>query len=187
MKIVDGIYDGDQQLMLLATLTKAKPMMGAIFLFGVASGLRVSDVLTVTYGQLGSQMSVMEQKTGKTKHFTLDGQQLEFLQTYAAMAGRTKPEMKLFPTSRTTVYRWFKLTGDKLGLDLIIGTHTMRKTHLHNVFVLSNGCLLTTKAAGNHAFVSTTVSYIQRGLRHIMTKYRDEHKDGITVSMPKNP
>ena len=178
MNSVDAIYDGQGQLMMLATLTKAKPMMGAIFLLGVASGLRIGDLLALKVGDLGSKMAVIERKTGKMKRFELDAGHLEFLTTYAD--GRP-PDAKLFPTTRTTVYRWFRRAAEELGLEGEIGTHTMRKTYLWNIFVLSNGDIERVRLAANHRWHSTTISYLRGGISRLLARYAHDNQKDIIV------
>ena len=178
MNSVDAIYDGEGQLMMLATLTKANPMMGALFLLGVASGLRIGDLLALKVGDLGSQMAVVERKTGKTKRFELDADHLEFLTTYAD--GRP-PDAKLFPTTRTTVYRWFRRVADELGLEGEIGTHTMRKTYLWNIFVLSGGDIEQVRLAANHRWHSTTIGYLRGGISRLLARYAHDNQKNIIV------
>jgi integrase len=175
MNSVDAIYDGEGQLMMLATLTKAKPMMGAIFLLGVASGLRIGDLLALRVVDLGPRMVVVERKTGKTKRFELEAGHLEFLTEYAD--GRP-PDAKLFPTTRTTVYRWFRRIASDLGIEGDIGTHTMRKTHLWNIFVLSGGDIERVRLAANHRWHSTTISYLQKGIARLIARFTHENASG---------
>jgi len=181
MNSVEAVYDGNQQLLLLTTLTKSSPMMGAIFLLGVASGLRVSDLLTLNKSDLARTIHITESKTKKPKIIHLTKDQHDYLVQYA----KTIPHGKsLFPTSRTTVYRHFNRVGAILGLQTPLGTHTMRKTYLWNVFLHSKGCIETVRLAANHKYTSTTITYLRGGITMLVKRYARKAKKGITPSVP---
>lgn len=161
MKKVQGIYDDNDQLLLLATLTTHSPMMGMIFYLGVVSGLRISDLLALTVGDISKNpFTVRESKTKKLKHIKVPKEGWLLLQLYAEGVG-LESHGKLFPTTRQTVHRYFKRAAADLGLTNI-GTHTMRKTYAWNVFRVSQ-CLDTTRQALNHRYISTTVLYLVGG------------------------
>jgi integrase len=182
MNRVDAVYDGNQQLLLLTTLTASNPMMGALFLLGVVSGLRIGDLLAIQKHQLAARMSVVEKKTGKTKVIKLQPKQLEYLREYALTV--TQGNL-LFPTSRSTVYRWFRSTASDLGINALIGTHTMRKTHLWNVFIKAKGNIDTVRRAANHKYHSTTIDYLKAGISMLVARYACRNKIGIPPSMPE--
>jgi len=127
MQKVKGIYDDDGQLLMMATLTYDKPMMGALFYLGVVSGLRISDLLALRFEDVGREFVVTEGKTGKKKRVVLPKEGWQFVQLYAESKNLATGD-RLFPTTRQTVLRYFKRVANDLGLDGI-GTHTMRKTY----------------------------------------------------------
>jgi integrase len=122
-----GIYDDHDQLMMLATLTNDKPVMGVIYYLGVVSGLRIGDLLALRAGDVGPSFSVTESKTGKTKRINLCGHGWELLRLYIELHEK-RPQDRLFDTTRQTVHRYFKRAAAELGLEEI-GTHSMRKTY----------------------------------------------------------
>lgn len=111
------------------------PRNAMIFKFGVASGLRVSDILDLTNEEvLGhNKIWVTEQKTGKVRQIPLNFI-LADLNDY--MDSRTDHSTWLFPNSRNPKEHVSKSTfaaalnraAARCGLTDIVGTHTMRKT-----------------------------------------------------------
>lgn len=127
MKKVQGIYDDDDQLMMLATLTDNKPMMGAIFYLGVVSGLRIGDLLTLQVRDVGQRFVVTESKTKKRKLIRLCDMGWSYLENYIFFED-LKPDDLLFKTTRQTVHKYFSVLGQDLGLESI-GTHSMRYSY----------------------------------------------------------
>jgi len=160
MRVVKGVYDDDDQFMMLATLTMDKPEMGMIFYLGVISGLRISDLLALRVRDVGDAFRVVESKTKKIKLVQLPPEGWLFLQAYIDWRC-LRPDDLLFPTTRQTVHKYFKKAAEDLGLDGI-GPHSMRKIYAWNVFRVS-GCLNTTRKALNHKYASTTVLYLIGG------------------------
>jgi len=141
MNRVQGIYDHSKQFEMFRELSgeDGKNLMyGVLYYFGVASGLRIGDILAVTvdqlpplidnpHGRVTTVLVVKEQKTGKTKEIQLDDEVLEILREYIDYK-RLKHGDRLFPVSRQTALLHIKRAADRLGLDKI-GTHSMRKTY----------------------------------------------------------
>ena len=93
-----------------------------LFLIGINSGLRMSDIVKLKKKDVISSKNprIVEQKTGKTRILYLSSLQ-ELIQDY------------LFPSTKgghvevNTVYQMFQKVAKLLGRD-DIGTHTLRKT-----------------------------------------------------------
>ncbi|RRK11009.1 integrase [Lactiplantibacillus garii] len=103
-----------------------------IVLVGINTGLRMSDILKLTVGQVRNQDRVMiiEQKTGKKRWLFLKNLRAELLR-YTRYRDANEP---LFPSGRgkaaitvNGVYRVFQTAGRFLDRN-DIGTHTLRKT-----------------------------------------------------------
>jgi integrase len=127
---VTGIYDHGKQHEMFTVLSgeDGKHLMyGVLYYFGVATGLRVGDILAVKVGQVGAEMDVREAKTGKIKRIKLDDQILRLISGYVDLKGLQSAD-RLFATTRQTVHRRFKIAGEACGLENI-GTHSMRKTY----------------------------------------------------------
>ena len=109
-----------------------------MFTIGLNSALRISDILSLTVGQVKSGYVVMkEQKTKKTKRFPLNTSIMDVLVPY--IADKSDDEY-LFasrkggkPISRIQAYRIIKDASKKCGLK-DIATHSMRKSFGYNVY-----------------------------------------------------
>lgn len=102
-----------------------------LFLIGINSGLRMSDIVKLKKKDVISSKNprIVEQKTGKTRILYLSSLQ-ELIQDYTK---DLKPEDYLFPSTKgghlevNTVYQMFQKVAALLDRD-DIGTHTLRKT-----------------------------------------------------------
>lgn len=102
-----------------------------LFLIGINSGLRMSDIVKLKKKDVISSKNprIVEQKTGKTRILYLSSLQ-ELIQDYTKDLG---PEDYLFPSTKgghlevNTVYQMFQKVAALLDRD-DIGTHTLRKT-----------------------------------------------------------
>lgn len=102
-----------------------------LFLIGINSGLRMSDIVELKKKDVISSKNprIVEQKTGKTRILYLSSLQ-ELIQDYTK---DLKPEDYLFPSTKgghlevNTVYQMFQKVAALLDRD-DIGTHTLRKT-----------------------------------------------------------
>ncbi len=102
-----------------------------LFLVGINSGLRMSDIVKLQKKDVISSKNprIVEQKTGKTRILYLSSLQ-DLIQDYTK---DLEPEDYLFPSTKgghvevNTVYQMFQKVANLLGRD-DIGTHTLRKT-----------------------------------------------------------
>lgn len=102
-----------------------------LFLIGINSGLRMSDIVTLKKKDVISSKNprIVEQKTGKTRILYLSSLQ-ELIQDYTKDLA---PEDYLFASTTgghlkvNTVYQMFQKVAALLDRD-DIGTHTLRKT-----------------------------------------------------------
>lgn len=102
-----------------------------LFLIGINSGLRMSDIVKLQKKDVISSKNprIVEQKTGKTRILYLSSLQ-ELIQDYTK---DLEPEDYLFPSTKgghlevNTVYQMFQKVAALLDRD-DIGTHTLRKT-----------------------------------------------------------
>lgn len=181
IKSVTGIYDENDQLLLLATLTADNPLMGAIFLLGVVSGLRISDLLAIRMGDISQSFEVREGKTGKRKIISMCDDTWGFLRMFVEMRRDygVSDDAPLFSTTRQTVHRYFKRVAVDLGLDNI-GTHSMRKTYAYNVLRVTKS-VFCTRDALNHTNVTTTLGYLAGGLEELLNCH---YGDSVPVMAP---
>jgi integrase len=105
-----------------------------LFVFGINSGLRISDILKIKVLDVRNKthVSLFEQKTGKSKKFPLNNSILEALSPYII---NMKDEEYLFkskqginkPLTRTMAYIILNGAAKNVGIEEI-GTHSLRKT-----------------------------------------------------------
>lgn len=141
-----------------------------IFVFGINTGLRVSDILELDISDVKNRtyVEIREKKTGKYKRFPLN-QKLKTLikeylkereQKYSICSGEPlfigKKHCRL---NRSQVYRFLNEAYEAVGLDINVGTHTMRKTFGYHHYKQFNDLALLQKIL-NHSSPSITLRYI---------------------------
>ena len=110
-----------------------KRKYAVLFLLGINSGLRVSDLLGFKVKDVLNQSSIKlrEQKTGKYKLFPLKDELQKILNDFCK---NRNPNEWLFvgrhnlKLDRIIVYKTFVNACKELNIDANVGTHTMRKT-----------------------------------------------------------
>lgn len=108
-----------------------------MFVFGINTGLRVSDIVKLKVKDVRGKTHLMikETKTKKTKRFSLSPNLRKEIDAYTRLMqdgdwlfpSRNKNGKGSGHISTTQAYRVLTKAGDMLGRD-DIGTHTMRKT-----------------------------------------------------------
>ena len=157
-------------------LHRQHPRYGLLWMMGVETGLRISDLLTLqvrSLNQLPLPMTsifvgnVYESKTGKHKQFTLGLDVSERL-TKHIRTHRLKPEHYIFfssatnkqkPISRQWAHRLIARTAKIRGLQCV-GAHSMRKIYACNLY-RATGSLSAVQKALNHSYPSTTLMYLR--------------------------
>ena len=112
----------------------------ALFVLGINSGLRVSDLLNLrvkdvfTEGKVRDRIALHEKKTGKLKDFPIGTTAAKALKEYLAQRTPADEEV-LFPSrngagplSRAQAWRIMNIAARVAGIKGEIGTHSMRKT-----------------------------------------------------------
>lgn len=153
----------------------------ALFVMGINSALRISDILALTLGdvindrgKLLDAIELKEQKTGKVKKFPLNKSIREALAAYLkereALDQIDKPNRldRLAPLflsrkggalSRWRARQILANAGEAVGLDSI-GTHSLRKTFGYHVYKRSGGNLGLVQKLLNHSSSGDTLRYI---------------------------
>jgi len=175
MNFVEPIKDR-AQLDAMKIILRATPEYGArdeaIFVTGINTALRVSDILLLTVGDVcdnkgGFQDSITlkEKKTGKNKTFPLNESIKQALKAYFDSRKEMVPEAPLFTNksgkslSRVRVWQILNAAAKKIGLKHI-GTHTLRKTFGYYTFKKSNGNIALVQKLLNHKSSADTLRYI---------------------------
>lgn len=134
MKEVQPIRDKNKIEEMKSELLKKGSRDYMIFVLGINTGLRISDLLNLKVEDVKnkSHITLIEQKTGKTKRFMVNGQLRRDIDKYINNMGdgeylfqSQKGNNK--PISRVQAYRILNGAASSIGLDEI-GTHTLRKT-----------------------------------------------------------
>lgn len=135
VKTVEPIRECDQVQNMLNALKEISHRDYMIFLFGISTGFRISDILKLKVGDVKGRNYIW---TSATK--TFKPQRVYFtpeLQPELDAYTKEKPDDQwLFPSKRNIknqvdihrVYRVFNKAGKQAGIATKIGTHTMRKT-----------------------------------------------------------
>ena len=143
----------------------------ALFVFGINSALRISDLLSLKVcsvadnsGDLLDAVVINERKTGKTKQFPINQSIKLALAAYLKTRSHM-PDEPLFPSrigrplSRWRARSILHKAGQAVGLDRI-GTHSLRKTFGYHVYKKTGGNLGLVQKLLNHSSSGDTLRYI---------------------------
>ena len=183
MNTVQPIRDREKLEEMKEELKKRGTRDYLMFLTGINSGMRVSDIVKLNCDDVRNQdktmkqyITVIETKTKKLKKFPLCNDLLVEMEKYTRnmtqgeyLFKSRKGENK--PITTTQAYRIIREVGEKIGLREI-GTHTMRKTfgywhyqQFHDVALL--------QTIFNHSSPSITLRYIGITQEEIDCSYRE--------------
>ena len=136
-----------------------------LWMFGIYSGLRVSDILRLKVRDVKNKdyVYIREKKTGKEKRFIINTELKDILKEYIKgkkdyeylFASRCKINR---PLCRQQVYNILNDAAKYFKLDNI-GTHTMRKTWGYHLYQQTHDAV-TIMEILNHADISVTLRYI---------------------------
>ena len=144
-----------------------------MFTMGINSSLRISDLLSLTIGDVvdksgtvAKDIALKERKTGKLKRIPLNKAIRDVLTEYINSLGEVDPNMPLFQSRQgsSPICRWrarqiLSLAGEMVGLKRI-GTHSLRKTFGYHVYQKTGGNLGLVQKLLNHASSADTLRYI---------------------------
>jgi len=145
VNIVEPIRSENQIKQIRGNLYRQKnPRDYLIFVFGINSGLRIGDILSLkledvkdSQGNLKDYLDIKEQKTGKTRKVFFNKQIKEALNYYLKKTGIFNLDQYLFtnekskknkPITRIRAYQLINKWCKDVGLDCKVGGHTLRKT-----------------------------------------------------------
>lgn len=130
---------------------------------GVATGLRISDVLSLKTEQLGERkttLSVREIKTGKLRKVKLPVTLASDLRSFAGEVWVFEsPVKKGRPLSRSGAYRGVRRAAYASGIETPVGTHSARKTYAQELYD-STGDAEAVRRELKHNSIGTTMLYI---------------------------
>lgn len=165
MNSVQPIRDKDKIREILANLRALDDKYYIMFMVGLYSGLRISDILKLKVKDVKDRVSItlVEQKTDKAKTFAINKALIKELRWYCA--GRPDEEYLILsregfnkPVTRDMAYKVLREAGKQVGIEHI-GTHTMRKTFGFQFYQQTKDIVLLQKLF-NHSATSITLRYI---------------------------
>lgn len=142
-----------------------------LFVLGINSGLRISDLLTLKVydvcgekGKIKDRITIREKKTNKLKDFPLGESSRKALKEY--LDSVPDLDQALFasrkgagPITRQQAYRILNDAARSIGIKEKIGTHSLRKTFGYHAF--QSGVDITRiQKLLNHSSPSVTLAYI---------------------------
>jgi integrase len=180
MNFVEPIRDKAKLEELKALLKKQSARNGFLLMFGINTGLRISDILPLKVEDVRnkSHLLITEKKTGKRKRFKLNQQLQEAIRSYTQgmdddeflFASSKRPQ----PITRVRAYQILSGTARKIGLSEV-GTHTLRKTFGYHFYQRTRD-IATLQMIFNHSHPSITLRYIG-----ITQDLIDEAVDGFSL------
>lgn len=136
-----------------------------MFMFGIYSGLRISDILLLRVRDVKGKdyIYLREKKTGKEKRFIINDELKRLLKEYTAKRNDYEymflsPEGNNQPISRQQAYNILNEAAEHFGLEAI-GTHTLRKTWGYHTYQQTHD-IAAIKEILNHSDISITMRYI---------------------------
>ena len=135
-------------------------------------GLRLGDVLKLKMSSFikdGSRyrLDIKEEKTGKTRNFTVPVEIYSFIQEYAYQNSIDR-DARLFPITERQVDRHINKVFRKMGLSVEnYGSHSYRKFFATKVYLESGFNVMLVQKLLQHSSVSITQRYIGIGTKQI--------------------
>jgi integrase len=144
-----------------------------LFVLGINSGLRVSDLLALTVGEvldskgkIRDRLTLREQKTGKAKTFPISQTAAKAIKEYLDTRKGSGREEPLFRSrkerghlQRAQAYKVIRDAARAVGIEESIGTHTLRKTFGYWAYKEGKDLTLIQKLL-NHGSPAVTLAYI---------------------------
>jgi len=155
---------------LIKKLLSDKPRDLALFILGINTNLRASDLLRLTVGHVkhlkeGDALEINEKKTGKPRRVTLNKACIESIQALLEAGGYQDVDY-LFKSQRSavltvpTVSNMVKAWCKEINLKGNYGSHTLRKTFGYHQRVSFGVDLPTLMVCFNHSTQKQTLDYL---------------------------
>ncbi|WP_020059114.1 site-specific integrase [Bacillus sp. 123MFChir2] len=179
MNFVQPIRDPEKIQQIKEYLKEKSERNYILFVVGVNTGLRISDILKLKIGDLkGSHISMREMKTGKQKRIQITAALRRELKWFIEEREDHEYLIKSRqgsnrPIGRSMAYKILSSTAAEFGLDEI-GTHTLRKTFGYHMYMQTKNIALLMEIF-NHSSEKVTLRYIgvnQDAMDRAMTKFK---------------
>jgi integrase len=136
-----------------------------LFVFGINSGLRISDILPLRVMDVKytNQLRIREQKTGKVRKVQMPSTLKSEIEKYSASLADSDylfPSRKgNKPISRIQAWKLINDAAKEIGIEGSIGTHTLRKTFGYHFYQRTKDVAMLQQILG-HSAPSITLRYI---------------------------
>ncbi|MEB4820129.1 site-specific integrase [Bacillus thuringiensis] len=179
MNFVQPIRNPEQIQQIKEYLKEKNARNYILFVMGINTGLRISDILKLKVRDLkGSHISMREMKTGKQKRIQITAALKRELRWFNE--NREDDEYLLKsrqgknrPIGRSMAYKILSGAAAEFGLDEI-GTHTLRKTYGYHMYMQTKNIALLMEIF-NHSSEKVTLRYIgvnQDAMDKAMTRFK---------------
>lgn len=162
-------------------LKQDKPRDYCLFVLGINTNLRASDLLSITVGQVrdlkaGDELVLKEKKTGKGRRITLNESAIEAIQHWLRSNEALEVSDQLFKSQRGTltvqsVNRLVKTWCKTINLPGNYGSHTLRKTFGYHQRVQLNTSIPELMVMFNHSTQKQTLDYLCIQAEEIKSAY----------------
>ena len=165
MNFVEPIRDPNKIQDILGYLKKEKLRDYIMFMLGLFTGMRISDILRLQVKNVRGKntIRIREKKTGKYKVIPISKplkKALEYYvegkEEYEYLIANSKTGMQ--PISRQHAYEIIKSVGDMFGVEHL-GTHSLRKTFGYHYYMRTKD-IAVLQDIFNHSDPAITLRYI---------------------------
>ena len=167
MNLVSPIRDDETVKQVKREARKIGVRPYVLILLGLNTGLRISDLLKVTAGDIRKGFIILrEQKTGKQTEIRVNPAVLSEIRTLTStykddqpLAYSTNKRRKNRSVHRHTAYNWIQKACRRAGFLEPVGNHTMRKTFGYHYY-MGNRNVAELMLMFNHSSEKITMRYI---------------------------
>ncbi len=166
MEYVEPIRSKQQIAAIKSCLKKQSLRNWLLFVLGINSGLRISDLLLLTIDDVKEKdrIIIREKKTGKVKDFPLSDSCKKSINEYLTNTDNRsgwlfKSNKGTQAISRIQAYRIIHQAARRIGIKEAVGTHTLRKTFGYWAYKSGVDITIIQKLL-NHSAPSVTLAYI---------------------------
>ncbi|MDR2175364.1 MAG: tyrosine-type recombinase/integrase [Synergistaceae bacterium] len=172
---VEPIRDRQKIEEMKKKLRDGNPRDEALFTLGINAALRISDLLSLTVGDvlnangwLVDAVELPDRKKGAMRRFPLNKSVKSCLTSYLHSRRGASPSEPLFPSQQgdglSSLSRWqarkiLSAAGKSMGLNRI-GTNSLRKTFAYHVYKDSGGDLGLVQRLLHQSCAESTLKYI---------------------------
>ncbi len=126
-------------------------------------GIRISDIIKLRLCDIVRdgdrfRLSIIEQKTGKARDFTVPLVIQQYIENYCLRNG-IKPTERIFPITERMIQKQLKIVCDYLGYKGI-GTHSFRKWYATEIYKNNGYDIALVQRLLQHSSAATTQRYI---------------------------